>query len=644
MEKRLLHPIFYFLFLIIFTNNIFSQECEECNTRNIVIFDNQILVPRPTGPDSILATAIPKWWDLFYITTGEDKYFNTDPTNECFVKLCEAYFIVKDTIVYNISHGVETANCAPEGSIGGTADYIITGTVTWSDKNYTLKLNLETAKTREIVKSVTNDFSDGFDPFKIGNDAISQLGPIYSTIMNFERIKRDSGNEYAINPKIEVKPEKPEISAKESTNVEFTLIDCDGVALKNRKINLTNVTLGKFEPSEITTDDQGKATSKFTANDTKGTAVISASYEYKKAYSNGTDASRGGNAFIQIDEPPHWLAEGDYKYISQSFEEMSGSNAGGGYRSNEDNYRMEEGSFVSTFKVNEIWGDYFSENPPVAVLITGSSTNRKKYDYLMNIPGTGSERENEKVDCSGKLPLSIEGEIGVAFYSSGAKSISFKSLKNMTFSGSGYSTRTNCNVLTGCNTENDNSDCSNGELFLSFGFEAEDLIIETDTSYYAMGLKVHETRSLKKTTSKIKDNKYKFTFADIQTRQIEYDELGKAFNRSVEKHNVDVEVTAPGYTSVEENKQVIQDYCLNQNYPNPFNPSTTISYYTPKAGFVSLKIFNPLGEEIKSLVNEVQNTGKHSITFNGSSLPSGVYFYRLKAGNFVSTKKLILIK
>ena len=85
-------------------------------------------------------------------------------------------------------------------------------------------------------------------------------------------------------------------------------------------------------------------------------------------------------------------------------------------------------------------------------------------------------------------------------------------------------------------------------------------------------------------------------------------------------------------------------YSLYQNFPNPFNPSTTIKYSIPNEGRVSLTVFNLLGEEVTTLVNEEQSAGNYKVEFNISSLPSGVYFYQLKAGTFVSTRKMLLIR
>ncbi len=97
-------------------------------------------------------------------------------------------------------------------------------------------------------------------------------------------------------------------------------------------------------------------------------------------------------------------------------------------------------------------------------------------------------------------------------------------------------------------------------------------------------------------------------------------------------------------TSVEANEGFPKESHLSQNYPNPFNPTTTIQYDLPVAGFVTLKVFDVLGREVAVLVQENQKAGRYNVTFNAEGLPSGVYLYRLQAGEFVETKKLILLR
>jgi hypothetical protein len=86
------------------------------------------------------------------------------------------------------------------------------------------------------------------------------------------------------------------------------------------------------------------------------------------------------------------------------------------------------------------------------------------------------------------------------------------------------------------------------------------------------------------------------------------------------------------------------EYDLSQNYPNPFNPTTQISYSLAQDAFVTLKVYDMLGTEVASLINDRKKPGNYSVTFNASNLPSGIYVYKLTSGNFTESKKLILLK
>lgn len=97
-------------------------------------------------------------------------------------------------------------------------------------------------------------------------------------------------------------------------------------------------------------------------------------------------------------------------------------------------------------------------------------------------------------------------------------------------------------------------------------------------------------------------------------------------------------------TSIKDIENPQLSFFLSQNYPNPFNPSTVIIYQLPTAGNVKLKVYDLLGREVANLVEEYKLAGSHEIEFNAGNLTSGVYFYRLQAGSFVETKKLVLLK
>jgi|WetSurMetagenome_2_1015567.scaffolds.fasta_scaffold164224_2 hypothetical protein len=105
---------------------------------------------------------------------------------------------------------------------------------------------------------------------------------------------------------------------------------------------------------------------------------------------------------------------------------------------------------------------------------------------------------------------------------------------------------------------------------------------------------------------------------------------------------VDIEPVSGVSTLI--NSQIPEEYKLEQNYPNPFNPETIINFDLPKSGFVTLKVFDILGKEIITLVNEMKNAGSYDVKFDGSSLSNGLYFYKLETNVYTATKKMMLIK
>jgi len=126
---------------------------------------------------------------------------------------------------------------------------------------------------------------------------------------------------------------------------------------------------------------------------------------------------------------------------------------------------------------------------------------------------------------------------------------------------------------------------------------------------------------------------YTFTDDNVAAGNYTYRLKQVDFNGQYKYSNeVEVEINTPA------------EFALNQNYPNPFNPTTQISYSVPKAGFVSMKIYNSLGQQVASLVNGVVEAGNHAVTFNASNLSSGVYYYRIEAGESVAVKKMMLMK
>jgi hypothetical protein len=109
--------------------------------------------------------------------------------------------------------------------------------------------------------------------------------------------------------------------------------------------------------------------------------------------------------------------------------------------------------------------------------------------------------------------------------------------------------------------------------------------------------------------------------------------------------NSSEELEKKHYTEVNyAGNQIPDSYDLAQNYPNPFNPSTTIRYQLPQDGMVTLKVYDILGSEVATLVNEQKPAGRYEVNFDASRLASGVYIYKLQSGSFISSRKMLLVK
>ena len=129
----------------------------------------------------------------------------------------------------------------------------------------------------------------------------------------------------------------------------------------------------------------------------------------------------------------------------------------------------------------------------------------------------------------------------------------------------------------------------------------------------------------------------------------EYDYKVKAVDNTGKESLYSNEVSITGYgnqwkTNNKKLDEIPSDYSLSNNYPNPFNPTTTIKYSIKESGLVSLKVFDVLGKEVIDLVNEVKPVGVYETEFNANDLPSGVYICSLRVNDFVSYRKMVLLK
>jgi hypothetical protein len=181
--------------------------------------------------------------------------------------------------------------------------------------------------------------------------------------------------------------------------------------------------------------------------------------------------------------------------------------------------------------------------------------------------------------------------------------------------------------------KNDSANCSTE---MSFVWQKS----QPDVDRYLFELDTTENFSTSFKDSTITDTTYLYT--DLQTEK-EYWWRVKAYNTSGWGNFSKVQRFNTNIVSVER-EEIPVEYALEQNYPNPFNPSTTINYGISERSFVELRIYDILGREVELILNEEQDAGYYNIEFNANNLASGVYFYKLTAGEFIETEKMILMK
>jgi hypothetical protein len=164
------------------------------------------------------------------------------------------------------------------------------------------------------------------------------------------------------------------------------------------------------------------------------------------------------------------------------------------------------------------------------------------------------------------------------------------------------------------------------------GFEIERSSDKTNLPDGKAGWRTIGFREGKGTTSEPQQYSYSDKLSGIESSKLYYRLKQIDFNGSFE------------YSEIVEAEIAPSVFSLSQNYPNPFNPGTTISYQLPVNGFVTLKVYDVLGNEAATLINEEKQAGEYKIEFNAANLSSGVYFYQLQTGSFVLTKKMLLVK
>jgi hypothetical protein len=622
---------------IILAVEVFPQDCQECKIRRVIMYDNQVNVQRPTSVDSIY-----RYWDYFFIAGGVRDYFSrTDPSRDCILRLDGAFYTKKDTITNYIKFGAEHANTPPSGGIGGVADYLVYGVV----NGQSCTLRLETAKTRELVKSGVLALPAGFEPIQTGKTLAAFVGPLYTSIMDFEKKKRDQGEPYALSPKVTLIAGKSKLNVNEKTTIDVLFKDCDGAPLKNRHLSFF-ADGGTLKSAELTTDDQGRGTLEFTAGPVPALANITSDYEYQKP-SGEVVGGEVEPASIQIEKPnTSW-------YVTALFEISNVSTlTGTSQYENVSSGSMDHTQIVFyawVTNINPVSGQFSSIPMSTSQLVfsgnyTGSSHWHSHSEASAGSVYTMLDDQLASVVNAGSTKAQVP-DLTLSIYKG---SFSF-SINKIDAVQTGGETRTRITVdpIVGQKTETTVTPASPKK---SLGLTVQSL--NRDTVYSMIENTTQAGRTTKTVTQVSQLFSWKNNVCVLKyvrgTREDSH--LDGIYTEDTYSNQTFTVTLTLSYTGdpptgvATDQPPVPASFALNQNYPNPFNPSTTISYALPNATHATLTVTDLLGRNIATLVDEVEPAGLHLVQWNAGGLPSGVYFLRMNAGGFVDTKKMLLAK
>ena len=648
MKKNLLLTLICCSF---FYRNSSAQTCTECKERVIIIYDNEVKIPAPdyaSMPANEQIKAWVAWTNLFYIAGGIRNYIKNDATADCFHRLDAAFFTEPDSINITIKSGIGHPNIPPATGSVASGNYIIYGVVTGGGSNYNLQLKLETAKTRELVKEFNIPFAAGFDPITTGYNAASNFAPLYTTCLDFEKKKRDGGEPYAIKPTMKVIPEKSKLDPGESTNVEFTLTDCDDVPLKNRAIE-TIADAGTFDTSTLTTDESGKCTAKYTAGNDAGTVQIDGRFTYRHPTQNPETTYEGGSlAHIEVGNTPNWQVEGEYRFEEKiSFEQTLGETMP--LKINSETVKRNRGSISAVLDMKSWGSGRYTTNKTVSEDLIGETME----GYTERRFGQGSDEVSHIYEYLNEVTTSY-CESPTNFYSGQEVHVTIGSNdRHIAFTthafapvGGGqsnllyiYCQDGNCQTIS----TSDVIDCPTVSYFdgmNSYNIEGvgfQDTTYTTVTSLSPGWTKTTEVHQLFREDG----IKFYFQYLAITTDEM-IQENSKQITRTTEFADININ-SWRGNTNY--SNYFTNPYSfLNQNTPNPFYKETSISYSLQKPDIVRLSVIDLYGREISLLENSYKKEGNHSVNFNASGLKPGIYFCKFTCDGFSSVKKMLLIE
>jgi hypothetical protein len=502
------------------------------------------------------------------------------------------------------------------------ADYVISSTITGNPGNYTLTVSILDGQTLIHVIDGTAKFSSitGNEVSNASSSAVSKIVPVLSAIRNYQESLKNNDPALCINPQIEVTTGKAVVPLKGSTIVTVTVTDCDGLPLPGQRLSL-DAEAGTLSSSALITNQNGSASVTFFAGNKDDIGSVSAAIEQAITVTHDT-LNPYGSLFITVGAPDTagiGVLEFDIAQKSASYSDKMGN--GTWDQSTKFSTRSYQGkckgTLISMPGFALFVGDTAKGSGSVFKHTFAKHTVFERGDnpcprILWAISGSTSNGATpNKVFCDATINYSTDPlQCGCTI-----AGLRYKILKyTYNWWDEGHGRDAQCVV-------EEHIDQSYGEegdmLDLSYTNGASGFVI------YPFTQRNGSTAYTIMISGSTQDPDG--SYADITC---------SATLKPYSSHASAVDAFT-GSTAA---------FSLSQNYPNPFNPATAITYSIQSRGVVTLKVYDVLGREVKSLVNERQNAGIHTVNLDGRDLPSGVYFYRIADGGYTSVRKMLLLK
>ncbi|HEY9165992.1 MAG TPA: T9SS type A sorting domain-containing protein [Candidatus Kryptonia bacterium] len=594
-------------------------QCDNCPPPQVEIYGVQMNVSMPP-PDSTTGDystpsshqALSNWSSLENVTFALDLIAINDPEGSCVNWFFGTSFFPSDTSADSLMKVVLEKNSAgdvpPAGTLGGV-DYLIWAMLDSSGGRYHFHVYLEDGYTRTRIDSAQGNFTTAADAAAAADSTVSHIEPVFGKIRAYQKSLVENGTNMALDPQISITPSQSEMNALQTIPVTFQVNDCDGTPLKSVTLTIGGSN-GSFDQSSVVTDDNGEATANFTADNVSDVAGLTAIYD---PYTTPMHQQRSSQGFavVTINDPGLRI----WQLIIIESENSRRTETGGSY-------------FDLTFRSKGTFKQYILAD------ITDSSFNtRAMYGGGGGISVFSSQKYitstmNSLITSSGWISRheKFTNDLQLLWYVLPSATVpTFGFISQIKYDGitTGYTTYYNSDgtttTLGGDTPFTDAIDLYTNE-FLTYPHSPYTTasFFGNDSGWAFVGDNLADSTE---TESSLVKTWYTSSHVSVSITPFKIPTAVKS---------------APG--------NVPKSYQLYPNYPNPFNPSTMISYDIPANNFVTLKIYDILGREVQTLVNQKQIAGKYGVRFDASRLASGIYFYRMVAGSYVSTRKMILIK